>query len=160
MQRRLNVTLLYDQQVNQDFLLLFGAETATKLLEKWDTSFKPKVIKEAKQLTPSTDLCHLLKSCREACREWWQWYAWLHVCLTILIFIFTFSFDKLSDKFHPKQTGTVTWLLCCYCFIFCHLQLDGRGGPKSKGCSRQNGALSQGKYCMFPHFLKSYKTLF
>lgn len=62
MQRRLNVTLLYDQQVNQDFLLLFGAETATKLLEKWDTSFKPKVIKEAKQLTPSTDLCHLLKA--------------------------------------------------------------------------------------------------
>ncbi|XP_056441485.1 uncharacterized protein LOC130378917 [Gadus chalcogrammus] len=48
--------------VNQDFLLLFGAETATKLLEKWDTSFKPKVIKEAKQLTPSTDLCHLLKA--------------------------------------------------------------------------------------------------
>ncbi|XP_047664183.1 uncharacterized protein LOC125140172 [Tachysurus fulvidraco] len=37
--------------VNQDFLLLFGAETASKMLEKWDTSFKPKVIKEAKKLT-------------------------------------------------------------------------------------------------------------
>ncbi|XP_039863471.1 uncharacterized protein LOC120718822 isoform X1 [Simochromis diagramma] len=48
--------------VNQDFLLLFGAETATKLLEKWDTSFKPKVIKEAKQLTQSTDLCRLIKA--------------------------------------------------------------------------------------------------
>ncbi|XP_025760152.1 uncharacterized protein LOC109198178 [Oreochromis niloticus] len=48
--------------VNQDFLLLFGAETATKLLEKWDMSFKPKVIKEAKQLTQSTDLCRLIKA--------------------------------------------------------------------------------------------------
>lgn len=33
--------LVYDQEVNQDFLLLFGAETASKLLEKWDTSFMP-----------------------------------------------------------------------------------------------------------------------
>ncbi|XP_053364396.1 uncharacterized protein LOC128534120 [Clarias gariepinus] len=48
--------------VNQDFLLLFGAETASKLLEKWDTSFKPKIIKEAKQLTQSADLCRLLKA--------------------------------------------------------------------------------------------------
>ncbi|XP_060768270.1 uncharacterized protein LOC132875487 [Neoarius graeffei] len=48
--------------VNQDFLLLFGAETAAKLLEKWDTSFKPKVIKEAKHLTQSTGLCRLLKT--------------------------------------------------------------------------------------------------
>ncbi|XP_053362878.1 uncharacterized protein LOC128532794 [Clarias gariepinus] len=46
--------------VNQDFLLLFGAET--KLLEKWYTSFKPKIIKEAKQLTQSADLCRLLKA--------------------------------------------------------------------------------------------------
>lgn len=52
----------FDKQVNQDFLLLFGAETATKLLEKWDTSFKPKVIKEAKCLTQSTDLCRLVKA--------------------------------------------------------------------------------------------------
>ncbi|XP_072554962.1 uncharacterized protein [Paramormyrops kingsleyae] len=48
--------------VNQDFILLFGAETASKLLEKWDTSIKPKVIKEAKHLTQSADLCRLLKA--------------------------------------------------------------------------------------------------
>ncbi|XP_047677701.1 uncharacterized protein LOC125146058 [Tachysurus fulvidraco] len=48
--------------VNQDFLLLFGAETASKMLEKWDTSFKPKVIKEAKKLTQTSELCRLLKS--------------------------------------------------------------------------------------------------
>lgn len=43
-------------QVNQDFLLLFGPETASRMLEKWDTAFRPKVIKEAKQLTQSTEL--------------------------------------------------------------------------------------------------------
>ncbi|KAJ8012353.1 hypothetical protein DPEC_G00041820 [Dallia pectoralis] len=47
---------------NQDFLLMFGAETASKMLEKWDTSFKPKVIKEAKQLTQTTELCRLLRA--------------------------------------------------------------------------------------------------
>ncbi|KAM6894202.1 uncharacterized protein PEZ65_021885 [Lycodopsis pacificus] len=30
------------------------------MLEKWDTAFKPKVIKEAKHLTQSTELCRLL----------------------------------------------------------------------------------------------------
>nr|XP_055033830.1 uncharacterized protein LOC129422129 isoform X3 [Misgurnus anguillicaudatus] len=48
--------------LNQDFLLLFGAETASKMLEKWDTSFKPKVIKEAKNLTQTSELCRLLKA--------------------------------------------------------------------------------------------------
>ncbi|KAA8589181.1 hypothetical protein FQN60_010526 [Etheostoma spectabile] len=28
--------------LNQDFVLLFGAETASKMLEKWDTAFMPK----------------------------------------------------------------------------------------------------------------------
>ncbi|XP_034386214.1 uncharacterized protein LOC117729344 [Cyclopterus lumpus] len=46
--------------LNQDFLLLFGAETAAKMLEKWDTAFKPKVIKEAKHLTQTAELCRLL----------------------------------------------------------------------------------------------------
>ncbi|KAJ8346788.1 hypothetical protein SKAU_G00281890 [Synaphobranchus kaupii] len=48
--------------VNQDFLLLFGAETASTMLEKWDTAFKHKVIEEAKHLTQSTELCRLLKA--------------------------------------------------------------------------------------------------
>ncbi|KAJ8381016.1 hypothetical protein SKAU_G00017940 [Synaphobranchus kaupii] len=47
--------------VNQDFTLLFGLETACKLLENWDNSFKAKVIKEARSLTQSADLCNLLK---------------------------------------------------------------------------------------------------
>lgn len=55
-------TCLYDQQLNQDFLLLFGAETASKMLEKWDTTFRPKVINEAKHLTQSVELCRLLKA--------------------------------------------------------------------------------------------------
>ncbi|KAG7481489.1 hypothetical protein MATL_G00067280 [Megalops atlanticus] len=47
--------------VNQDFTLLFGLETSCKLLENWDSSFKAKVIKEAKSLTQSADLCNLLR---------------------------------------------------------------------------------------------------
>ena len=53
---------MYDQQINQDFLMLFGAETSSKLLEKWVTSLKPKVIKEPKHLTQSTAVCRLLKA--------------------------------------------------------------------------------------------------
>lgn len=52
-------------QVNQDFVLMFNAETSSKLLEKWDTSFKPKVIAEAQHLTSSTELCFLLKAAEE-----------------------------------------------------------------------------------------------
>ncbi|XP_051796000.1 uncharacterized protein LOC127531246 [Acanthochromis polyacanthus] len=48
--------------LNQDFSLLFGAETTSKMLEKWDTTFRPKVINEAKHLTQSTELCRLLKA--------------------------------------------------------------------------------------------------
>ncbi|XP_041757036.1 uncharacterized protein LOC121584888 [Coregonus clupeaformis] len=48
--------------VNQDFLLMFDDETSSKLLEKWDTVLKPKVIKLAKSLTTNTDLRRLLKS--------------------------------------------------------------------------------------------------
>ncbi|KAG9262163.1 hypothetical protein AMEX_G23898 [Astyanax mexicanus] len=48
--------------LNQDFALLFGEETSSKLLEKWDTTFKPKVIEEAKHLTKSTELHRLLKA--------------------------------------------------------------------------------------------------
>ncbi|XP_035992600.1 uncharacterized protein LOC118563078 [Fundulus heteroclitus] len=48
--------------VNQDFNLLFGAEKSSKLLNKWDTTFKPKIIKKATQLTQSTDLRRLLKA--------------------------------------------------------------------------------------------------
>ncbi|KAI3358309.1 hypothetical protein L3Q82_014688, partial [Scortum barcoo] len=48
--------------LNQDFLLLFRAETASKMLEKWDTTFRPKVINEAKHLTQSVELCRLLKA--------------------------------------------------------------------------------------------------
>ncbi|XP_066559030.1 uncharacterized protein LOC136748923 [Amia ocellicauda] len=48
--------------VYQDFLLLFNAEASSKLLEKWDTVFKAKIIKEAKSLTSSAELQCLLKS--------------------------------------------------------------------------------------------------
>nr|XP_023649855.1 uncharacterized protein LOC111834603 [Paramormyrops kingsleyae] len=42
--------------VNQDFVLLFNAETSAKLLEQWETAFKQKVIKEAKSHTLTAEL--------------------------------------------------------------------------------------------------------
>lgn len=41
---------------------MFGLETASRFLEKWNTSFKENVIKEAKTLNPSAFLLQLLKS--------------------------------------------------------------------------------------------------
>ncbi|XP_055049558.1 uncharacterized protein [Misgurnus anguillicaudatus] len=48
--------------VDQDFTLLFDTETSSRLLQKWDTFFRPNVIKEAKQLTSTADLSQLLLS--------------------------------------------------------------------------------------------------
>ncbi|KAL7859047.1 hypothetical protein SRHO_G00141940 [Serrasalmus rhombeus] len=48
--------------LNQDFVLLFGEETSSRLLEKWDMTFKPKVIEESKHLTKSTELHRLLNA--------------------------------------------------------------------------------------------------
>ncbi|XP_072571268.1 uncharacterized protein [Paramormyrops kingsleyae] len=42
--------------VNQDFVLLFNAETLANLLEQWETAFKQKVIKEAKSHTLTAEL--------------------------------------------------------------------------------------------------------
>ncbi|XP_039618203.1 uncharacterized protein LOC120534678 [Polypterus senegalus] len=42
--------------LNQDFILLFNAETSAKLLEQWEMAFKPKVIEEAKSLTLTAEL--------------------------------------------------------------------------------------------------------
>ncbi|XP_067110253.1 uncharacterized protein [Osmerus mordax] len=50
--------------VNQDFKLLFDAETASKLLERWDTTFKQKIISEAMSLTSTPAVCSLLRSAK------------------------------------------------------------------------------------------------
>ncbi|KAK7886359.1 hypothetical protein WMY93_025980 [Mugilogobius chulae] len=47
-------------KVNQDFALLFGEETASRMLERWDTVFKPKIIMEARHLTETPDLSRLM----------------------------------------------------------------------------------------------------
>ncbi|KAK2868808.1 hypothetical protein Q7C36_000679 [Tachysurus vachellii] len=48
--------------VDQDFTLLFDAETSSRLLQRWDTFFGPNVIKEAKQVTSTPELSQLLLS--------------------------------------------------------------------------------------------------
>lgn len=48
--------------MDQDFTLLFDDETSSRLLQKWDTFFKPNIIKEAKQLASTPELNQLLLS--------------------------------------------------------------------------------------------------
>ncbi|RXN07740.1 hypothetical protein ROHU_032174 [Labeo rohita] len=50
------------KQVEQDFTLPFDEETSSRLLQKWDTFFKPNVRKEAKRLTSTAELSQLLLS--------------------------------------------------------------------------------------------------
>ncbi|XP_058653137.1 uncharacterized protein LOC131552932 [Onychostoma macrolepis] len=52
------------KDIAQDFSLLFGPQTAAKLLEKWPTFYKEKVIREAESLTTTSVLQNLLKSAR------------------------------------------------------------------------------------------------
>ncbi|XP_034033544.1 uncharacterized protein LOC117516797 isoform X2 [Thalassophryne amazonica] len=52
--------------VLQDFQLLFGEETASKLLEKWRTFLKQKVIKEANNLNRTPTLESLIQSAEES----------------------------------------------------------------------------------------------
>ncbi|MEQ2277031.1 hypothetical protein XENORESO_018326 [Xenotaenia resolanae] len=60
--------------IHQDFSLLFGPETSAKLLEKWHTFYKCKVIREAESLTTTPVLQSLLRSARnqhdDDCPEW------------------------------------------------------------------------------------------
>lgn len=48
-------------KVEQDFTLLFGDETSSRLLQKWDVFFKPNIIQEAKQLTSTPELRRLIR---------------------------------------------------------------------------------------------------
>ncbi|XP_058624805.1 uncharacterized protein LOC131536098 isoform X3 [Onychostoma macrolepis] len=48
--------------VNQDFVLLFDLDTSSKLLERWDGTFKPKIIQEARNLTKTSPEQRLLMS--------------------------------------------------------------------------------------------------
>lgn len=59
----------------QDFELLFGVETSAKLLEKWGSSLKHKVIGEAKNLTQSFHLSRLIESAEqcESSQEVTEW---------------------------------------------------------------------------------------
>ncbi len=55
----LSCLLIFFLQVLQDFDIKFGTETASRLLEQWD-SLKPKVIAEAKTLISNLLLSSLL----------------------------------------------------------------------------------------------------
>ncbi|KAG1937628.1 hypothetical protein F2P79_018087 [Pimephales promelas] len=48
--------------INQDFALLFNAETSNMLLKRWETAFKRKIINEAKTLTSTAEMRSLLNA--------------------------------------------------------------------------------------------------
>ncbi|XP_016375730.1 uncharacterized protein LOC107714409 [Sinocyclocheilus rhinocerous] len=48
--------------INQDFALLFNAETSNKFLERWETAFKQKIIDEAQCLTSTAEIWCLLNA--------------------------------------------------------------------------------------------------
>ncbi|XP_070399982.1 uncharacterized protein [Nothobranchius furzeri] len=52
--------------VVQDFQMMFGEEVSSKLMEKWGTSLKVKVIKEANNLTKTPVLESLIQSAEES----------------------------------------------------------------------------------------------
>lgn len=52
--------------VNQDFVLLFDLNTSSKLLERWNGTFKPKIIQEARNLTKTSPVQRLLMSAEKA----------------------------------------------------------------------------------------------
>ncbi|KAK2843713.1 hypothetical protein Q7C36_011928 [Tachysurus vachellii] len=89
--------------VNQDFLLLFGAETASKMLEKWDTSFKPKVIKEAKKLTQTTELCRLLKSAEKLAENYETDWDSDIASLLLLLYLLPPTAGRKRTKISPSD---------------------------------------------------------
>ncbi|XP_053089325.1 uncharacterized protein LOC117598340 isoform X3 [Pangasianodon hypophthalmus] len=48
--------------INQDFALLFNSETSNKLLERWETAFKQKIINEAQSLTSTAEIQSLISA--------------------------------------------------------------------------------------------------
>ncbi|XP_046699654.1 uncharacterized protein LOC124381826, partial [Silurus meridionalis] len=48
--------------IDQDFGLLFGDVTSAKLLEKWSTNIKPKVIAQSRGLTQTSELQDLIQN--------------------------------------------------------------------------------------------------
>lgn len=52
-------------QVLQDFQLLFGEETSSELLRKWETFLKTIIIKEARNLTKTLILDSLIHAAEE-----------------------------------------------------------------------------------------------
>lgn len=72
-------------QVLQDFDIKFGTETASRLLEQWDT-LKPKIIAEAKTLNSNLYLNSLLAAGTGQNLECeWQGIKWFVICKFLVI---------------------------------------------------------------------------
>ncbi|KAI9531334.1 hypothetical protein NQZ68_000832 [Dissostichus eleginoides] len=89
--------------LTQDFLLLFGTETACKMFEKWDTAFKIKIVKEAKHLTQSTELCRLLNAAETlAENDDTSWDSDM-ACLLLLLYLLPPTAGRKRTKISPSD---------------------------------------------------------
>ncbi|KAI4830465.1 hypothetical protein KUCAC02_002095 [Chaenocephalus aceratus] len=101
---KMKITLQHRQDLlTQDFLLLFGTETACKIFEKWDTAFKIKIIKEAKHLTQSTELCRLLNAVETlAENDDTSWDSDM-ACLLLLLYLLPPTAGRKRTKISPSD---------------------------------------------------------
>ncbi|KAK1895633.1 Protein Smaug like 1 [Dissostichus eleginoides] len=89
--------------LTQDFLLLFGTETACKMFEKSDTAFKIKIIKEAKHLTQSTELCRLLNAAETLAENDDTGWDSDMACLLLLLYLLPPTAGRKRTKISPSD---------------------------------------------------------
>ncbi len=120
-------------KVNQDFVLLFDLNTSSKLLERWDGTFKPKIIQEARNLTKTSPVQRLLISAEkppENATDSSRQKSSINL-IVVMAFVALHSIEYnvlffVVAVFILPQTGTVIYLHCFYWFAFFHHLLGER----------------------------------
>uniref|UniRef100_A0A9J7Z4Q0 Uncharacterized protein n=1 Tax=Cyprinus carpio carpio TaxID=630221 RepID=A0A9J7Z4Q0_CYPCA len=128
--------------INQDFGLLFNAETSNKLLERWETAFKQKIFNEAQSLTSTAEIGVFsmqqvdkdLKMVGIICEDVKISYLlWLLVVVSTKCFFFVFLNRPQPPKHLLIQIGTVTCHLSSCSCISCSREEEDQD-QSNRGC--------------------------
>lgn len=124
-------------KVEQDFTLLFGDETSSRLLQKWDVFFKPNIIQEAKQLTSTPELRRLIQSAEsssgsdEETSELDLFFLGIYKSVDFFLnFIYLFCNSLFSLVPLCPQPMTKKWPPCCCWYISFHHHLEDQSRQK------------------------------
>ncbi|KAI4807864.1 hypothetical protein KUCAC02_027640 [Chaenocephalus aceratus] len=135
----------------QDFSLLFGSETPSKLLEKWPTAFKAKVIQQAEMLTSTLLLKRLLLSAKNQGlmnHHWITRYEWDSDMTSILLLLHLLS----PQPEGRKKTQKISVAQAIDHLVVFHKDVSSRAGRKKMAAmGRDRGqrlALQSGARCM------------